>query len=82
LSTRTEGRILNQDQLLRATGVIAIDRSLPKLLPRRHADNWARTPNSRLPVGTPLFNMIAVGPTSLWEWLLSLEKQVSEQKKP
>jgi hypothetical protein len=82
LSTRKEGRILNQDQLLRATSLIAIDRSLHELLPRRQADNWARTPNSRLPGGTPLFNMIAVGPTSLWEWLLSLAKQVSEQKKP
>jgi hypothetical protein len=82
LSTRTEGRILNQDQLLRATSVIAIDRSLPKLLPRRQADNWARTPNSRLPGGTPLFNMIAGGPIAPWLWRLSLEEQVSEQKKP
>jgi hypothetical protein len=59
LSTRTEGRILNQDQLLRAASLIAIDRCLHKLLPRRQADNWARTPNRELAGGTPLFNMIA-----------------------
>jgi hypothetical protein len=78
LSTRMDGRILSQDQLLRATSSIAIDRCLYKLLPRRQADKWARTPNRQLPGGTPLFNMIAGGLIPLWELRLSLETQVSE----
>ncbi len=80
LSIRPERRILNQDQLLRATSVIAIDRSLHNLLTRRQADKWARTQNRCLPGGTPLSNMIAGGPLALWEWQVRLEKQVSEQK--
>lgn len=78
LSSRTEGRTLSQDQLLRATSLIAIDRCLHQLLSRRQADKWARTPNRQLPGGTPLFNMIAGGLTVLWELRLSLETQVSE----
>jgi hypothetical protein len=81
LSTRMDGRILSQDQLLRATSSIAIDRCLYKLLPRRQADKWARTPNRQLPGGTPLFNMIAGGLIPLWELRLSLETQVSEMGK-
>jgi hypothetical protein len=78
---RSEGRTLNQDQLLRTTNVIAIDRSLHKLLSKRHADKWALTPNKQFYGGTPLYNVIAGGPIALWEWRHSLEKQVSEQMK-
>lgn len=53
LATRPEGRILNQDQLLRATSVIAIDQSLHKLLPRRQADKWIRTPDRQFWEGCP-----------------------------
>jgi hypothetical protein len=61
LSTRTEVRILSQDRLLRATGLIGIDRCLHRVLPRLQADKWARTPTSQLPDGAPLFKMIAGG---------------------
>ena len=68
LSTRPKGRILNQDQLLRATNVIAIDQSLHKLLPRRQADKWVQTPNRQFCGGTPLCNMVGGGALTLWEW--------------
>jgi hypothetical protein len=80
LSTRPEGRILNQDQLLRATSVIAIDRSLHKLLPRRQANKWVQTPNRRFRGGTPLYNLVDGGVLTLWEWLQSLDKQASESR--
>ena len=80
LSTRPKGRILNQDQLLRATSVIAIDRSLHKLLPRRQADKWVQTPNRRFRGGTPLYNMVEGGVLTLWECLQSLDKQESESR--
>jgi hypothetical protein len=81
LSTRPEGRILNQDQLLRATSVIAIDHALHKLLSRRQADQWAQAPNMRFRGGTPLYNMIKDGPLTLWACRQSLEKLVSESQK-
>lgn len=78
LSNRPEGRILNPDQLLRVTSVIAIDQALRELLPRRQANAWANTPDMRLPGGTPLHQMIRDGPLVLWPWRQSLERQVSE----
>lgn len=78
LSIRPEGRILNEDQLLRVNSVIAIDKALHKLFSRRRADKWARTPNWRFIGGTPLFNLIAGGAIGLWEWRLRLEKKVFE----
>lgn len=80
LSTRPEGRILNQDQLLRATSMIAIDQSLYKLLPRRQADKWVQAPNRQFCGGTPLYNMVGSGALTLWEWRHSLDKQVSESQ--
>jgi hypothetical protein len=80
LSIRPEGRILNQDQLLRVTSLIAIDQALKELLPWQQADNWARTPDMRLRGGTPLHNLIRGGTVTLWEWRQSLERQVSESQ--
>ncbi|WP_348270064.1 hypothetical protein P8936_06445 [Edaphobacter paludis] len=80
LSIHPEGRILNQDQLLRATNVIAIDQSLHKLLPRRQADKWVQAPNRQFCGGTPLYNMVGGGAITLWEWRQSLDKQVSESR--
>jgi hypothetical protein len=81
LSTRPEGRILNQDQLLRATSVVAIDQSLHKLLSWRQADKWMKTPDRRFRGGTPLFNMVEGGVLTLWEWCQSLDSQVSESRR-
>lgn len=78
LSSSPEGRILNQDQLLRVTSVIAIDQALQKLLPRRQADQWSQAPNMQFRGGTPLYNMIKGGALSLRAWRQSLEKQVSK----
>lgn len=80
LSTRPAGRILNQDQLLRVTSVIAIEQALQKLLPRRQAGKWALTPNWRFRGGAPLYNMIVGGPSTLWGWRLSLERQAAEEQ--
>lgn len=80
LSTRPEGRILKQDQLLRAINVIAIAPSLHKLLPRRQADKWVQTPNRQFCGGTPLYNMVGGGALTLWEWRQSLDEQVSESR--
>ncbi|HKU24528.1 MAG TPA: hypothetical protein VJQ54_03595 [Candidatus Sulfotelmatobacter sp.] len=80
LSTRPEGRILNQDQLLRVASVIAIDQSLHKLLPQRQADQWAQTPSRQFRGGTPLYNMLAGGALTLWEWRQSLDQRVSESR--
>lgn len=80
LSTRPEGRVLNQDQLLRVACVIAIDRSLHKLLPRRQADKWIQTPSGQFRWGAPLYNMLAGGALTLWEWRQSLDRQVSESR--
>jgi hypothetical protein len=74
LSTRPETRILNPDQLLRATCVIAIDQALRKLIPGRQADQWAQAPDMRLRGGTPLYNMIKGGALTLWAWSQSIEK--------
>jgi hypothetical protein len=81
MSTRPEGRILNQDQLLRATSVVAIDQSLHKLLPFRQADKWMKAPDRRFRGGTPLFNMVEGGVLTLWEWRQSLDRQVSESRR-
>jgi hypothetical protein len=81
LSKRSEGRTLNQDQLLRTTNVTAIDQSLHQRLSMRKADEWAQTPNKQFYGGASLYNLIAGGPIALWEWRMSLEKQVSEQMK-
>jgi hypothetical protein len=80
LFTSSEGRILSQDQLLRAIRLIAIDHSIHKLLSRRRAEKWVRTPNRQVYGGTPLFGMIVGGSITLWELRLSLERQVSQQK--
>jgi hypothetical protein len=42
LSTRPDGRIVNSDQLLRVTCVIAMNKALRNLLPRRQAYKWTR----------------------------------------
>ena len=80
LSVRPEGKVLNQDQLLRVTSVIAIEQSLHKLLPKRQADKWVQTPDKRFRGGTPLYNMVQGGALTLWAWRQSLGKQVSEDR--
>lgn len=81
LSANPEGRILNRDQLLRVTTIIAIDDSLHKLLPRRQADKWVQTPNRdwRFRSGrTPLSDMVDGGILTLWELCRLLEARASE----
>jgi hypothetical protein len=80
LSSRPEGRILNQDQLLRVTSVIAIDQSVRQLIPRRQADKWALKPDRMLPGGTPLFNLIQGGALTLWRWRLFYETQAAKTR--
>ncbi len=80
MSTRPEGRILNPDQLLRVTSLIAIDQALQELLPPQPANAWANTPDMQLPGGTPLYHMIREGPLVLWPWRQSLERQVLERR--
>jgi hypothetical protein len=80
LSTRPEGRILKQDQLLRVTSIIAIDDALYKLLPRRQADKWVQMPSRdwRFRGRTPLSDMVDVGILTLWELRDQLEARASE----
>jgi len=79
LSSRPEGRILKQDQLLRVTSVIAIYQSLHKLLSRKQADKWVQTPHGLwiFHGRTPLSYMVDGGILSLWELRLLLEARVS-----
>ena len=81
LSENPEGRILNRDQLLRVTTIIAIDDSLDELLPRRHANKWVNTQSTewRFRGRTPLSDMVDGGILTLWEIRRKLETLASER---
>jgi hypothetical protein len=81
LSANPEGRILNRDQLLRVTTIIAIDDLLHKLLPSRQADQWVQTPGRdwRFRGGrTPLSDVVDGGILTLCEFRRQLEARASE----
>jgi len=77
LTLNPEGRILNSDQLLRVTTIVAIDESLRTLLPRGHAKKWAQTPSQgwRHCGKTPLSVMVDGGILTLWEIRRQLESR-------
>lgn len=78
LSARPEGRILSQDQLLRVTSIIVINKSLHMLLSRRQADKWVQTPNrDSMCRRTPLSYILDGGICSIWDLRQWLEKRVS-----
>jgi hypothetical protein len=79
LSLNPEGRILNRDQLLRVTTIIAIDNSLRNILDRAHANRWAQTTSrvSWLCGRTPLSAMVDGGILTMWELRRLLEALAS-----
>jgi hypothetical protein len=84
LSARPEGRILNQDQLLRVTSIIAIYESLLMNISRRQADKWVKTPSGywRFRGRTPLSDMVEGGILALWELRRLLEARAFHVRSP
>jgi hypothetical protein len=80
LSEKSEGRILNRDQLLRVTTIITIDDLLRRLLLRSYADKWVQTPSQdgRFRGRTPLSDMLDGGILTLWAILRQLEALASK----
>jgi hypothetical protein len=79
LSLHPEGRILNSDQLLRVTTIIAIEDSLRNLLPRGQAKQWVHIPSRewRFCGRSPLSAMIDGGIPTQWELHRELKSRVS-----
>jgi hypothetical protein len=82
LSARPEGRLLNQDQMLRVTSINTIYKSLHMLISRRKADKWVQTPSRDwiFHGRTPLSYMVDGGIRTLWAFRQRLEARASESK--
>jgi hypothetical protein len=81
LKARQEGRILNQDQLLRVICIIGVDKALHILLDRKQADRWVKTPSKEKKFcgTTPLSNMIQRHIPAIWELSRLLETRAAEK---